>query len=266
MTALALAPPAHAQMVRGVVLESSSRAPVPGATIELLAERDSVPLRTSSDSAGAFTFSPRRAGNYTIQARRIGFLIAIPTPLRLEQGQTMTVEMRLDSKVLPLEPVAVTARGNDWLAEFDRRRATGAFGRFVTRKDIEARNPQQTTGLFQTMPGFVIQARRRGGPGSQLLMRGTAGLCLPAIFIDGIQTMLTPDVTIDDMISPHVLEGVEVYNSVAAAPTQYRTGTCGVVLFWTRRSAGEAGKPFRWREIAVGAIAAIGIMLLIIKH
>jgi hypothetical protein len=234
--------------------------------VELLAERDTVPLRATTDSLGSFVFSARRAGNYTIQARRIGFLVAQPTPLHVEPNQTIALEMRLDSKVLPLEPVAVTARGNDWFAEFDRRRAAGAFGRFLTRADMDARNAQQTTDLFQTMPGFVIQSRRRGGPGGHLLMRGTAGLCQPAIFIDGTYTALTQDVTLDNMLAPQMIEGVEIYNSTAAAPTQYRTGTCGVVLFWTRRSAGDGGRPFRWREIAIGAAAAVGIVLLIIKH
>jgi hypothetical protein len=97
-------------------------------------------------------------------------------------------------------------------------------------------------------------------------MRGTGGLCQPAIFIDGTYTALAQNVTLDDMLSPQMIEGAEIYNSVAAAPTQYRTGTCGVVLFWTRRGSGEAGRPFRWREIAIGAAAAIGLILLIIKH
>jgi hypothetical protein len=265
---LALAPrrESAAQAVRGVVIEAASRAPVPGATIELLADGDSVPLRTTSDSAGAFSFTTRRAGTYTIQAKRIGFLVAQPTALRLEPSLTMSLEMRLDSKVVPLEPVSVMARGNDWLADFERRRATGAFGRFLTRRDIGERAGQQTTSLFKTIPGFLLQARRRGGPGSSLLMRGTAGLCQPAVFIDGTYTQLTADVTLDDMLSPQMIEGVEIYNTVAAAPTQYRTGTCGVVLFWTRRGSGEAGRPFRWREIALGAGVAIGILVLILKH
>jgi hypothetical protein len=250
---------AHAQVVRGVVLDVNNRNPIPSATIEVLGERDSVPLRAASDSAGAFSISLPRAGNFTIQAKRIGFLVATPAPFHIDANQTITVEMRLDSRAVPLQPVAVTARGNEWLADFERRRS-GAFGRFITRQDIEERGAEQTTGLFRMMPGFVIQRARRGGPGSQLLMRGTAGLCQPTVWIDNVIVPLTETMTIDDVLTPQQIEGAEIYNSVAAAPTQYRVGTCGVIVFWTRRGSGEGGKPFRWKEILIGA--TVGLVLI----
>ncbi len=263
--AVLVAPAARSQVVRGVVLDATTRIPIVSATIDLLAERDTVPLRTTSDSLGAFMVTLRHPGNFTIQAKRIGFLVARPTPFQIDANQTLTIEMRLDSKAVPLEPVAVTARGNDWLADFERRKS-GPFGRFLTRQDIVARAAQQTTGLFRTMPGFVIQRTRRGGPGSQLLMRGTAGLCQPAVWIDNVYVPLSEQTTLDDVLSPQMIEGAEIYNSVAAAPTQYRVGTCGVLVFWTRRGSAADGRPFRWKQILIGAAVGIALVSFIIAR
>jgi hypothetical protein len=261
-----IAPPAaRSQVVRGVVLDARNRAPIPSATIEFLIERDTVQLRTTSDSVGAFVLRLPHPGTFTVQAKRIGFLVAVPTPFQIAANQALTIEMRLDSRAVPLEPVAVTARGNTWLPDFERRRS-GAFGRFLTREDIEARNAQQTTGLFRTMPGFVIQRTRRSGPGAQLLMRGTAGLCQPAVWIDDAYVPLSERVTLDDVLTPQLIEAAEIYNSVASAPTQYRTGTCGVIVFWTRRGSGDEGRPFRWRQVLIGAGVAVALVSFILAR
>lgn len=256
---------AHGQVVRGIVIDASSQAPIPSATIEVVADRDSVALRASSDSAGQFILSLPRAGAFTIQARRIGFLVAPPTAFRIQGNETLSLEVRLDSRAVPLEPVAVTARSADWLADFERRRA-GAFGRFLTRADIEATNAQETTALFRTMPGFVIQRTRRGGSASHLLMRGTAGLCQPTVWIDNVLVPPNEQVTIDHLLTPSMIAGVEIYNSVSAAPTQYRIGTCGVLVFWTRRGTGEGGRPFRWKEILIGVGAAVGLAAIFLAR
>ena len=262
---LVTAPTVRSQVVRGVVLDATNHAPIPSATIELFVERDHIQFRTTSDSAGAFSIALPRPANFTIQAKRIGFLVAVPTPFQIEANQVLTIEMRLDSRVVPLEPVAITARGNTWLADFERRRS-GAFGRFLTREDIEARGAQQTTGLFRTMPGFVIQRTRKGGSGAQLMMRGTAGLCQPAIWIDDVNVPLSEQVTLDDVLTPQMIEAAEIYNSVAAAPTQYRLGTCGVIVFWTRHGSGDEGRPFRWRHILIGAGVAVVLVSFILAR
>jgi len=259
------APTARSQIVRGVVVDASSRLAIPAATIELRVERDSVQLRTTSDSVGQFVLTLPRAGHFTIQAKRIGFLVAVPTAFRIDANQVLTIEMRLDSRAVPLEPVAVTARGNNWLSDFERRRS-GAFGRFLTREDIEARGAQQTTGLFRTTPGFVIQRTRRGGPRAQLLMRGTTGLCQPAVWIDDVYVPLSEQVTLDDILVPQTIDGVEIYNSIAAAPTQYRIGSCGVIVFWTRHGSGEEGRPFRWKQILIGAAVAVALVSFLVAR
>jgi hypothetical protein len=257
-------PACGAQVIRGIVVEVETLAPVTGATVEVLGEGNTEPRLATTDSLGLFVISLSRAGTYTIQAKRLGFLVAPPDTLRIGRGEAVSLELRLGSRAVPLEPVVVTVRGDEGLNGFERRRA-GAFGRFIGREEIDARAAMKTTDLLRLMPGLVFEAQRAGS-GSQLLMRGPGGLCAPAVWIDGLYVSLTGrGVSVDDLLSPGVLEGVEVYNSVAAAPTQYRTGQCGVVLFWTRRGAPEPEGTMSWRKIAVGAVAAALFIVLVIR-
>lgn len=253
---------AHAQVVRGVVRNAGARTAIRAATVEVRLERDTLPLRTSTDSLGEFSIALRRAGRFTIQARQIGFLVAEPAVFQVSAKDTLSLEMQLDSRAVPLQPVTVRAKNTSLLADFERHRA-GAFGRFITREDVDAQNAQETSGLFRTMPGFVVQRSRRGGS-SALLMRGTAGLCQPAVWIDNTFVPLSEQVTLDQMLTPPMIEGVEIYNSVAAAPSQYRIGTCGVLVFWTRRGNDEGGRPFRWKQVLIGSVVGVGLLLFLL--
>lgn len=257
VTGLALCPATSgAQIVRGSVLDATTQAPIAGATIELReAGSGRQPIRATSDSAGAFLLSAPHGGTYTIQARLIGFLTAPPDTIRISKDDPIRVEMRLDANAIPLQPVRVTARGDS--AGEDARR-TG-FGRVISRAEIDARGAQATTDLFRVMPGFVVHSLRRGAT-AELLMRGTVGLCQPAVWIDGSYVPMTRTTTIDAMLSPSMIDHVEVYNSVAAAPTPYRTGTCGVLLFSTRRGEPVAGERVNWKRLAIGA--GVGLLLV----
>jgi outer membrane cobalamin receptor len=158
--------------------------------------------------------------------------------------------------------VIVTER-TSWLPDgFEQRRAAG-FGRFLTRKDIESRTASNTTDLLRGMPGIQLTPVRRGrGPGQILQMRGTAGLCQPAVWIDGVQ-LADDGAGLDAILAPGMLEAIEIYNSTSTAPSQYRTGMCGVVLFWTKRSPPDDAKRTRWWKIALGASVGIGLVLLL---
>jgi hypothetical protein len=245
-------------------LEAGPRTPVPGATIELRPIAGGRAIQATSDSLGLFVLRSPTSGVFVIQARRLGYLTADPDTVEMNQGELLTVEMRLDRNAVPLEPVVVTVRGSAGIEEFERRRGAG-FGRFLTRKEIEARGAQQTTSLFRLTPGFVIRPSRPRSPTSVLLMRGTAGLCQPAVWIDGLYVPTGPQTSVDDLVSPQMLEGVEIYNSVAAAPSQYRTGTCGVLLFWTRRGEGTPGEGFQWKKITIGGAGAALLLFIILR-
>jgi hypothetical protein len=253
---------AGAQTFRGTVVDAATRSPIAGTIIQVQSDRGNQPRRTTTDSVGAFALTMPAAGLYTVVATRIGYLQHRGDTVRVRDAETVGLRIELDRNVVPLRPVVVTERVS-WLpAGFDQRRAAG-FGRFLTRTDIENRRGSVTTDLFRGMPGIqVTPVRRGGGSGSVLRMRGPAGLCQPSVFIDGIP-LNDGGQSLDQLLTPGVLEAVEVYNSTSTAPSQYRTGMCGVVLFWTKRGPPEERAKIKWWKLALGASVGAGLVLLI---
>ena len=251
---------AAAQSLRGVVLDASNRAPISGTAIQLQLDRGTQIRRATTDSAGAFSITAPEAGLYRVTATRLGFLQHRGDTVRLGNAETVTVEIQLDRTAVPLRPVVVTERLNGLPDGFEARRAQG-FGRFLTRKDIEARRGSQTSDILRGMPGLVLTPVRRGrGPGNTLSFRGPAGLCQPAVWIDGV---FIAGASVDEILPPTTLEAIEVYNSTTTAPIQYRTGNCGVVLFWTKRGVTEDRAKIKWWKLLLGASAGVGLIFLL---
>jgi len=261
---------AHAQFITGRVLHETTRAVVQGAEIALFEGGDRPRATLVSDSLGRFRF-PVATGRYTLRIRHIAFAEYHSTEIAVERNETVEIEVRLGETVIPLEPLVVRGRTLDLgkMAGFNERMRNNTFGRFLTRAEIDRRGAMRTTDLLRIMPGVTITPIRvRGRPAtdrSLVTMRGGGGAgrtCEPAFFIDGVRVRQGVDATIDDMLAPDMLEGVEVYTSSAGAPAQYSDpASCGVVLFWTRE--GEPGGRFSWKRllIAVGAVAALIILL-----
>jgi outer membrane receptor for ferrienterochelin and colicin len=126
--------------------------------------------------------------------------------------------------------VSYTRRPPGPLGGFYERARRRAFGAFVTREDIERRNPFQTTDLLRTMAGIQLTPARFGNR-YHVRMRG----CAPRVFLDGIQIRMV-GLTIDDLVRPNELEGIEVYRSSAETPGEFTSpGGCGAIALWTRR-------------------------------
>ena len=221
-----------AQVIRGNLLDDETGKPIGSGTVTLLT-RDSVPLvRISTDTAGAFLLSTERPGSYRLGAERMGFITTISPPLTLSARDTLDVEFRLSTRAVVLKPIVVTSKRRriGQLADFDERARQRRFGTFVTRADIEQRQPFTTTDLLRSMPGVQLISRGLGG-GHHVRIRN----CRPVIYIDGMHVPLL-GMTIDDLISVHSLEGIEVYRSSAEAPVEYTVHNpgCGVILLWSR--------------------------------
>jgi hypothetical protein len=251
----------QAQSLRGVVVDAATRNPLAGTMIQAASDRGTQPHRTTTDTAGTFFLALSGPGLYTVSAMRIGYLRHQGDTVRVGDAEAVAVRMELDRNVIPLRPVVVTERLNRLPDGFEQRRAAG-FGRFLTRTDIENRRGSNTTDLLRGMPGLSLTPVRRGrGSGSVIRMRGPGGLCSPAVWIDGMQ-LSDGGQSVDHVLSPGVLEAVEVYNSTSNAPIQYRTGNCGVVLFWTKRGPDQSREKAKWWKLAIGAMAGVGLVLL----
>jgi len=254
--------PLRAQIVVGHIVAETTREPVHRAEVQLLRSDGESLATTTSDSTGDFQLRAPLPGAFKLKINHIAYVAFVSRPIEIGRGETIEFEIRLGTMVIPLEPIIVTAHSTDRrLAEFNERLERNAFGKFITREQIDAWPAFQVTDLFRTLAGVRV-VPIAGSTRSLVTMRGTTGQCLPAIYLDGVRIEQSVDFPIDDLLAPEFLEGVEVYTSAAMAPVAYHSANCGVVLFWSRSF--QNGRPFSWKRLIAG-VATAGLIILIAR-
>jgi len=213
-------------------IRDSTGTPIPGVEVVLLQMQGAV----RSDSVGVFHFTNIPAGKRQLHFRRLGFA---PKSLDAEisEGRTLALNVVLEATATEIEGMTVeeATRRRQILADFYDRSSRG-FGHFVTRDQIEKRNPMNLSDMMRMIPGARLIPMRNGGQAALRFNRAQMGGrdCPPQYWVDGIKAFA---LNIDDII-PQDVEGIEIYEGASTVPPQFNTkeGTtiCGVVLIWTR--------------------------------
>jgi hypothetical protein len=197
-----------------------------------------------SDSAGGYRISPIGAGSVRLAARHVGY-----------EPETITVIVHSDAvaradftlmAVGVIMPATVVEgdRTRGKMGPFNRRMSRGV-GSFVTRAEIEKRQPASISELLRTLPGVSISQRMAGEPQPVHMQRSVnssmQATCVVHVYVDG---QPYPNGNIDDF-APLTLEGVEVYRSASEIPADFRTrdATCGLIALWTRDPEAARRKP-----------------------
>ena len=235
----------QAQIVRGQVLENGSERPIAGATVAAVARDSLVAMTAATDSTGVFVLALARGGTFTLAIRHVGHIAGVSRPFELRAGDEYEPTLYLSPAVAaqPLTPVTIRERASprvDFSNGFEARRALG-FGEFITRDQIARRGNTTPMELLRGVAGVTI-ARDKLGEEFAISSRGYIGRdrfgndrpCPMPVYVDG---MLLFGQTLNDMIHPSDLEGLEVYSSGARLPAQFRgqDAGCGAILIWTRK-------------------------------
>lgn len=125
------------------------------------------------------------------------------------------------------------------LAGFYRRMERGA-GSYVTREEIEERDPFRLTDVVQLVPGFTTaryadgSGRREGRIDRSVTFHELQG-CRIQYWLDGMPIPKVTGFDLDD-VPPRDVAGIEVYRGASETPARFqrRGSTCGVVVIWTR--------------------------------
>lgn len=256
---------AQTQLVRGKVVEDESSEPLEGVHLTLLDSAGVGTDETLSDSTGAFVLTVPEPGNWSIAAELIGHRRVASSPLAVDIGEQLVVEVRMAVEAIPIEPIVVTSRVNmspDLRGFYERERSShrAGFGQFLTRAEIERRNVSQPTQLFYDIAGVHVSS----GPSGHGQILRMAGGCIPAIFIDGMQINRAPGVhSLDDYVAAFSIEGIEVYRSPGyQVGPYYDPAGCGLILVWTKRGESDPDSPFSWKKFAIG-LGILGAIFLL---
>lgn len=254
---------AQTQSIQGTVVDDAEERPLEAVEVILYDSAGTARDETLTDEDGAFSLAVPDPGEWVVGTSLIGYAEFRSDPVPVVFGERVTVEVRLDVRAVPLEPLVVTDRGDHLsrvIRDFYRRaRSRSSFGYFVTREDIERRRPLQATDVFRGLAAVRITYGERGNRNGLRM----AGNCVPAIYVDGSEINgLSRGESLDDYVSVSDIEGVEVYRGGNSQVGAYRDRRgCGVILVWTRRGEPD-GRPWSWRRLGIAG-AILGLIILL---
>ena len=244
------AQPASAQVLGGTVLDSASGKPVVRARVVVLDSAGRGLFAAVTGADGKFSFHLPSAAEYRVRVSRIGYPSRITEPIDISRAVSANVLVRLASTPISLDTVIVVAapveRRPQFLVDagFYRRQRMG-FGHFLTRSEIDRRDPLILSDLLQGMSGVRVTctgARRCNVEMRAARSMSLRGICRPSVVLDGV--MLQPggvgtlgDLGLDDLFNPFNVEALEVYPGPEGVPVQYSgyASPCGAILIWSRR-------------------------------
>ena len=237
----------------GSVTDGASGRPLGGAVVKL--NGDVVAL---TDGDGVFLLSevPIVWGSNEFEVGRFAFAARTSEFWIVDPNETLDFFATLDP--IPIDVarvvanVAPTPSVSTRLQPFYDRLESSA-GQFVTRSEIEAREPPVITDVLRGVSGLrlrpgplgiEIHFRRqqigfdrpgfdRATPG----FRDEPGCPMPLIFLDGFFVGGGERyIDINDLVHPDEVEGIEIYSSAATIPIEFNRsgGACGVLVIWTR--------------------------------
>ena len=220
--------------ILGRVTDRVSGDPVPEVVVNV-AEAGHV-ARTDAD--GRFMLPELMPGRHEVAFSHLGYQPRSES-IRVQTGHVTNVQVVLAVDAIALDAIEVAVDRRDRNLEsagFYQREEDG-WGNFVDREDIENWNPIELTDALIRFPGVAIVADARSPIDRRLMFRRGRGTCSPRVYLDGVMLTGLRAFSINDIVNPISVAGIEMYRGVAGIPPQYSgLGTdCGVVLIWLRR-------------------------------
>lgn len=112
LSALALPCLASAQSVGGSIVEQTSRRPIPGAVVFLVAADNAIVARDLTTETGEYRLVAPRAGTYRVRTLRIGFRPVLSDALQLRDGQNVSLPLVVESVPVSLGTIQVERRAH----------------------------------------------------------------------------------------------------------------------------------------------------------
>ena len=243
--------------VVGQVRDARTHRPVVAAEISVGSRAAAV----QSNRTGRFVLSGLPVGEHELSFRHIGFSPLMHS-VTVTRGHTTEVDARLTPDPVELEPIVATATRPRRLEikGFYERKYWGeqlGGGTFFTAEDIERRNPVRITHMVADAPGVRLANCTVRGYGCKLYStthsRGFSDQgCKLNIYLDGILAIrgsaerwslaagplgdTNPRDSINDLVLPTEIAGIEVYTGAASLPAEFSgsDARCGAVVIWTK--------------------------------
>ncbi len=215
--------------ITGIITDAATGEPLPGANIYL----EGTSLGAASGLDGSFVILNVPPGRYTVTVTYIGYE-KVTSEIQVLHNQKAELNIEMSSVVIEGEEVTVTAQAEAQLQAINQQLSAKTIKNIVSKKQIQELPEANAAEAVGRLPGVSLE--RSGGEGNKVVIRGMAAK-YSLIQIDGVNMTATGegDRSTDlSMISPYMLEGIELTKSVMA--NQEATATGGIVNFRIRKA------------------------------
>src|SRR3990172_865713 len=218
--------------VEGSVKDAKTGEPLPSANVVIVGTS----LGSATDVNGRYIIRNVPPGNYTLRASYIGYQ-SVEASLEVREGETSTKDFLLEPVALEGEEVVVTAQARGQNAAINAQLNSNTIVNVVSSARIQELPDANAAEAIGRLPG--VSVLRSGGEGTQVVIRGLQPK-YNAVMVDGVRmaSSNSADRSSDlSIISPHMLEGIEVTKAVT--PDQDADVLGGTVNFRMREAKGE---------------------------
>jgi TonB-linked SusC/RagA family outer membrane protein len=239
--------------ITGRVTDATTGQPVAAAQVRIVGS--SLGAQTNTD--GVYTLRGVTPGAATVRVLTVGYAERTQ-PVTVAAGQTATLNFALQATATALDPIVVTATG-----EQRRMEVGNAIAQIQATKVVETSAVANVGDLLTSRaPGVLVVPGTQTGAGTRIRIRGTSSLSLtndPIVVIDGVRVESstgslptsgssptrisvggTQPSRLGDL-NPEEIESIEVVRGPSAATLYGTDAANGVIVIRTKR--GVAGPP-----------------------
>lgn len=198
--------------VEGVIKDATTGDLLPGANVVI----EGTSLGAATDISGKYLIRGVPSGQYTIRATYVGYKTASRPLVVAQESASLKQDFNLEAVTLEGEQVVVTAQALGQNQAINQQLAATQITNVVSSARIQELPDANAAESVGRLPGVSIL--RSGGEGNQVIIRGLQPK-YNAITIEGVRMASSSvgDRSTDlSMISPYMLEGIEVSKSVTA--------------------------------------------------
>jgi len=251
---------ARGQVIRGTVVDVTTKSPVSQATVSFRREGDSTLQSVATTSGGRFLATLKRPGTYAIIVRHLGYAELMTTAATLVAGDTVTIALEIARLPVALDTVVSVDSSSVFPTtpghEFVRLHFAKEEGIQVAGYLIEKSGQSLSQYLGTHVPGIhitdLIQPFNPNAPtrlsppavpadGGRFLMADSGSQCLYArVDRYSLIFLLHSDdaETIDELLPVKSIMAVEVFRSPREVPPEWKS-VAEVSTLFQRRNNGE---------------------------
>ena len=195
--------------IKGRVVDAKTSASLPGANIWIVGTS----LGTASDIHGKYLISKVPPGTYKLRVTFIGYE-TMEVSVQVFPNKTITLDFKLENIAVKGETVTITAQAEGQTAAINQQLTSKAIVNVVSSARIQEVPDDNAAESVGRLPG--VSVLRSGGEGNKVVIRGLAPK-YNTVRIAGVKMASTDysDRSVDlSMISPYMLEGIEVVKAI----------------------------------------------------